>query len=99
MRLFAFLALAGAVTAFSLSSRSGEEQELKYKFVSQVITGIPQLNSQYSGFRLTGLSTIQPVNEKNGRAAPPRPWLTREHGWAGQSSWAWLERIQQSVPL
>lgn len=70
MRLFVLLALAGAVAAFSLSpSRTSliSEKELKYQFVSQVLTGIPQLNSQYSGFRLTGQSTIQPEDEKTFR--------------------------------
>ena len=73
MRLFVLLALAGAVAAFSLSSSrdswrsTGGEQELAYQFVSQVITGIPQLNNQYSGFRLTGRSTIQPEDEKTFR--------------------------------
>ena len=68
MRLFAFLALAGSVAAFSLISRDSpqaEDQELQYKFVSQVLTGIPQLSSQYSGWRLTGLSTIQPGSERS----------------------------------
>ena len=68
MRLFVLLALAGAVTAFSLSNSRDSwrsQQELKYKFVSQVLTGIPQLNSQYSGFKLTGQSTIQPESQRS----------------------------------
>merc|ERR1719462_796393 len=63
MRLFGFLALAGAVTAFSIRDWTTSEQELQYKFVSQVLTGIPELNSQYAGFRLSGLSTIQPSSD------------------------------------
>merc|ERR1719394_1922615 len=60
MRLLALLALVGAVAAFSIRDWRRSEQELQYKFVSQVLTGIPELNSQYSGFRLSGLSTVQP---------------------------------------
>ena len=60
MKLFALLVLTGTIAAFRISrDHSSNEQELQYKFTSEVFTGIPELNSQYSGFRLAGQYTVQ----------------------------------------
>ena len=64
MKLFALLALTGTVAAFRISrDHSSNEQELQYKFTSEVFTGIPELNSQYSGFRLGGQYIVQPQTD------------------------------------
>ena len=63
MRLWTLLALAGAVTAFSIRDWTYTEQEMTYKVVSQVLTGIPQLDSQYAGWRLSGVSRCQPQSD------------------------------------
>ena len=63
MRLLTLLALAGAVTAFSIRDWTYTEQEMTYKVVSQVLTGIPQLDSQYAGWRLSGVSRCQPQSD------------------------------------
>merc|ERR1719481_1331784 len=59
MKLTLALAFLGTVAAFSVSQQqhehfNSENQQLRYRFVSQVLTGIPELNSQYAGVRLTG---------------------------------------------
>ena len=55
MRLFLALALIGAVASYSVrQSYRDSNQQYRYKFVSQILTGIPQIDDQYSGFRLSG---------------------------------------------
>eukprot|EP00092_Neocalanus_flemingeri_P009183 GFUD01009884.1.p1 GENE.GFUD01009884.1~~GFUD01009884.1.p1 ORF type:complete len:1721 (+),score=446.76 GFUD01009884.1:69-5231(+) len=61
MKLLAALALLGTVAvvaAFSVST-SNTDKQFTYQFTSQVLTGIPKLNSQYAGLRITALALIQ----------------------------------------
>merc|ERR1712235_151153 len=53
MKLLLLVALVGAASSLPYSN-SENDQQLRYKFVSQVLSGIPELDSHYSGFRLSG---------------------------------------------
>jgi hypothetical protein len=53
--------LAGAVATASYVSPSGWRQgkEYRYDWTSQVLSGIPEMNNQYSGLRLVGKIIVQ----------------------------------------
>ena len=59
MKLLALFSLLGAVACSSLSTK----EQLTYQFTSQVLTGIPKLNSQYAGLRVVATVVIQPQTD------------------------------------
>jgi len=50
---------ASAIKPFSWST----SKEYRYKYSSQVLTGIPEINKQFSGVRLTSEVRIQPKHD------------------------------------
>ena len=53
MKLIALLSLLGGVSSLSTN------KQYTYHFISQVLTGIPKLNSQYAGLRITADVVLQ----------------------------------------
>ena len=62
MRSLSSLFLIGCVAAASYSNQAGwkNDQEYRYRYSTRVLTGIPELNEQYSRVRLTAIVRIQP---------------------------------------
>ena len=98
MKLTLALALLGTVAAFSVSQQqqhhhfNSENQQLRYKFVSQVLTGIPELNSQYAGVRLVGEYVAQrsardtlKIQLQNVKFANFNRQLDLQEGWDAES--------------
>merc|ERR1712227_1141386 len=98
MKLTLALALLGTVAAFSVSQQqqhehfNSENQQLRYKFVSQVLTGIPELNSQYAGVRLVGEYVAQrsardtlKIQLQNVKFANFNRQLELQEGWDAES--------------
>ena len=56
MKFLLALALLGAAAAYSISSSKSPDHDKQFrsKFVTQILTGIPEIDSQYAGFYLTG---------------------------------------------
>jgi len=64
MRSLSVLCIIGFVAAGSLQPYSWTpSKEYKYKYSSQVLTGIPELNHQFSGLRLSSTVRIQPKHD------------------------------------
>jgi len=58
MRFLVFLPILGLALGSPLSSAILNKQ-FTHKFTSQVLTGIPELNSQYAGLRIVGKIVVQ----------------------------------------
>ena len=58
MRFLAFLPILGLALGSPLSS-SLLNKQFTHQFTSQVLTGIPELNSQYAGLRIVGKAVAQ----------------------------------------
>ena len=71
--LIALIAL-GCVAAGSIQTYGwSPSQEYRYTYSSQVLTGIPELNNQYSGVRLTAQVRIQPRRDSTCRIQLEQP--------------------------
>jgi len=76
MRSLSALFIIGFVAAGSLEPYSWTpSQEYKYKYTTQVFTGIPELNNQFSGLRLTSTVRIQPRQDSTLRIQLENPRL------------------------
>jgi hypothetical protein len=72
-----FALLAGAVLSANAISLQGWRQgkEYRYGWTSQVLSGIPELNSQYSGLRLVGEVIVQADSDSTLRIQVDEPKL------------------------
>ena len=76
MRSLSSLFLIGCVAAASLNTQYHgwkSNQEYRYKYSTQVLTGIPELNEQYSGVRLTAEVRVQPRQDSTCRVQLENP--------------------------
>ena len=62
MRSLSALFFIGCVATASFNQSHGwtQNQEYRYRYSTQVLTGIPELNEQFSGVRLTASIRVQP---------------------------------------
>merc|ERR1719193_224235 len=64
MRSLTALLVIGCVASSSIRPYSWTpSKEYKYKYSTQVLTGIPELNEQYSGLRLVSHVRVQPKQD------------------------------------
>jgi len=76
MRSLSALLIIGFVAVSAIQPYSWTpSKEYRYKYSSQVLTGIPELNSQYSGLRLTSTVRIQPKHDSTCRIQLEQPRL------------------------
>merc|ERR1712142_379558 len=75
MRSLTALLVIGCVAAGSIRPYSWTpSKEYKYKYSTQVLTGIPELNEQFSGLRLVSYVRVQPKQDYTLRIKLEENW-------------------------